>query len=59
LIQTLNEHREAALNHLLGISVVDQTTTGVIAQLKGQINTIDTVLDFYTFLEGKEFGESL
>lgn len=59
LIQLLKEHREAHLTRMLNIGTIDQSTLGDLAQLKGQINTLDYILDIETFFDGEFKNENV
>ena len=50
-LEILKEHREANLDHLLNIGFIDQKRIGLIAQLKGQINTLDEILNTKEFIQ--------
>lgn len=44
-ISLLREHREAHLNRMLNMGTLDAEKLPELAQLKGQINALDTMLN--------------
>ncbi len=59
LYRVLKEKKEDVINRLLSIEIIDHNKMGEIAQLKGQINAIDEMLDIETYFEGEFSDEDL
>lgn len=57
--QILREHRDAHIAKLLNLGTINADSIGDLAQLKGQINTIDYILDIETLFEGEFEHEEL
>jgi len=44
-LELLREHREAHINRMLNMGTLDAEKLPELAQLKGQVNTLDLMLD--------------
>lgn len=59
VFELIREHREANLQELLSVNLVNNENIAEFSKLKAQVNTFDLILDVESFLDGEFIDENV